>query len=210
MSESSTETNVAPRQLPVVNAMPGPALQTMGEDVQLRTSNEVQGFQYSRVKAFVYTFSVFFKLPLLPLWPIFIAKEANDWSIARNYFKTLRYCFKVVVDQIRFGSFFRMVKYNTFMTPEQVEARIAQREGACSRCAKCCKQFDCIFLGQEDGGDYYCKVYRSDYWYYGTCGRYPLDQRDIDFHACPGFSFPDDTPAHKDTSHKEKKLPIAA
>lgn len=214
-SGTQTEPNLAaPRALPVVNKMPppmgGPALQTMGDDVQLRTSNEVEGFTYSRLKGIWFTFSVFLKLPLLPLWPIFIAKEADDWSIARNYFKTLRYCFKVIVDQIRFGSFFRMVKYNTLMTADQVEARIAQRQGACSRCAKCCKQFDCIFLGQEEEGDYFCKVYRSDYWYYGTCGRYPLDQRDIDYHACPGFSFESDIPAHKDKSHKEQEQPARA
>ena len=74
------EPNLAtPRPLPVVGKMPGPMLQTMGDDVVLRTSNEVEGFRYSRLKGIWFTFSVFLKLPLLPLWPFFIAKEAKDW-----------------------------------------------------------------------------------------------------------------------------------
>lgn len=186
----SVETPSAARPLPLatVEAEP-PALKTMGDDVVLRTSNEVEGFQYSRAKAVFYAFSALFKLPFLPLWPYFLSKEVNDPSYFRNYFKTLTYCIKVIIDQIRFGSFIRMLRYN-LMHPEEIERRIASRKGACSRCAKCCQQFDCIFLGKDDAsGDFYCKVYRTDYWFYGTCGRYPLDQVDIDYHACPGFSF---------------------
>lgn len=188
----SVETKPAPtpRRLPVVSETTGPAvLQTMGDDVEVRTSNEVEGFEYSRVKAVLYSLRIILQIPLLPLWPIFIAREANDPSFRRNYFKTLRYCFKVIVDQIRFGSFFRMLKYNLLMSPDQIQQRLGKRKGACSRCAKCCKQFDCLFLGRSEEGDYICKVYHTDYWFYGTCGRYPLDQVDIDYHACPGFSF---------------------
>lgn len=194
---TAVETPVRPRQLPVVAAAPAPsqdeanlALVTMGEDVQLRRSNEVAGFQYSRLKGLWFTFTMFLKLPLFPLWPFFIAIMVKDASYARRYFHTLGYCFKVLIDQVRFGSAWRMVVYNVFMTPATMEKRISLRRGACSRCAKCCKQFDCLFLGTDPkSGDYICKVYGTDYWYYGTCGRYPLEQIDIDYHACPGFSF---------------------
>lgn len=190
---SSSPARPLPLAPPVDAAAPqpgqGPALQTMGDDVVLRTSNEVAGFEYSRSKAAVFAIKSLLRLPFLPLWPYFIAKEVNDPSYFRNYFKTLTYCIKVVVDQIRFGSFIRMLRYNLLFSPEEIERRIASRSGACSRCAKCCQQFDCLFLGKDDHGDFYCKVYRTDYWFYGTCGRYPLDQVDIDFHACPGFSF---------------------
>lgn len=189
---SSVEARPKARALPVVTAQ---KLQTTfqpesfkGEE---RKSNEVEGFVYKRWKGVLYTIGILFKLPFLPLWPFFIAKEAKDWSIARNYFKTLSYCIKhVIVAQIRFGSFLRLLKYNLLMGPEEVKRRIAMRRGACTRCAKCCQQFDCIFLGRDESTkEFYCKVYGTDYWYYGTCGRYPLDQWDIDAHACPGFSF---------------------
>jgi hypothetical protein len=192
---TAVETPVRPRQLPVVAAAPAaapaPALVTMGEDVVLRKSNEVEGFRYSRLKGIWFTITMFLKLPLFPLWPFFIAWMVKDSGYAKRYFHTLAYCFKVLIDQVRFGSAWRMVRYNVFMTPESVEKRINLRRGACSRCAKCCKQFDCLFLGQQENGDYICKVYGTDYWYYGTCGRYPLEQIDIDYHACPGFSFPE-------------------
>lgn len=180
-----------PRSLPVV---PAQKLQTTFQPESFqgegRKSNEVEGFVYSRWKGVLYTVAILFKLPFLPLWPFFIAREAKDWSIARNYFKTLLYCFDVIVQQIRFGSFVRLLKFNLLMGPDEVKRRIALRRGACTRCAKCCQQFDCIFLGRDESTkEFYCKIYATDYWYYGTCGRYPLDQSDIDAHACPGFSF---------------------
>lgn len=192
MASSVDARPTKPRSLPVV---PAPAvLQTtfqptafQGEE---RKSNEVEGFRYSRWKGIAYTLMIVLQLPFLPLWPFFIAKEAKDWSIARNYFGTLWYCFDVIVQQIRFGSFVRLLKYNLLMGPDEVKRRIAQRRGACTRCAKCCQQFSCIFLGKDPSTkEFYCKVYGTSYWYYGTCGRYPLDQADIDAHACPGFSF---------------------
>ena len=183
---AATETQVAPKPLPVVSS---PTVSA--DNGELRTSNEVDGFVYSRPQMIWQTFLLFCRVPFFPFWPFFIAYEAKDWSIARNYFGTLWYCMKVVVAHIRFGSMLRLLKYNLFMNPEEMRKRIDLRRGACSRCAKCCKQFDCIFLGQDDQGEYICKVYRTTYWYYGTCGRYPLEQIDIDYHACPGFSFAD-------------------
>ncbi len=182
---SSSQTATAARPLPVVSSSPPPA----AEEHEERTSNEVDGFTYSRFKGLLYTLAILLKLPFIPLWPFFIAYESRDWSIARDYFGTLGYSFRVVVAHIRFGSFLRMIKYNLLLSPKVVQDQIMKRRGACSRCAKCCKQFECIFLGKDDEGEHYCKIYRTSYWYYGTCGRYPLEQVDIDFHACPGFSF---------------------
>jgi hypothetical protein len=197
----SVEARPAPRALPVVPTTPTTFQPTFtpstfhGEE---RKSNEVEGFVYKRWKNVLYTVGILLKIPLLPFWPLFIAREAKDPSLAtKKYFKTLAYCLNVVVQHIRFGSFLRMIKFNLLMGPEEMKRRIAQRRGACTRCAKCCQQFDCIFLGRdEQTREFFCKVYGTDYWYYGTCGRYPLDQADIDAHACPGFSFePQEAPA---------------
>jgi hypothetical protein len=129
-------------------------------------------------------------LPLIPLWPFFVARDMNDWSLARNYGATMKYLLKTIGTHLRHGSIIRMIRYNLFLGADEVNRRIATRDGACTRCAKCCKQYDCIFLGQnEETKDYHCKIYKTSYWYYGTCGRYPIDQQDIDDHACPGFSF---------------------
>ena len=176
-----------PRPLPVLEST---AVAVKEEDEGLRTSNGVDGFRYSRLFGIFYVLRVVALLPLLPLWPFFIAYEAKDASIAKDYFGTLIYTLKNLWTHVRFGSFVRMVKYNLLWGPEGAKARITKRRGACTRCAKCCKQYDCIFLGEDtENREFYCKVYQTNYWYYGTCGRFPLDQADIDHHACPGFSF---------------------
>lgn len=182
-----------PRPLPLANTSRSQAVAlplAAVEEESLRTSNTVNGFEYSRSKAVWYTLRMLLGLPLLPLWPFFLAREANDWSIARNYVKTMAYCIRTILTHIRHGSFVRMLKYNLVLGPEKVKAQIDKRRGACTRCAKCCRQYECIFLGHDaESKEYFCKVYQTDYWYYGTCGRYPVDQQDIDDHACPGFSF---------------------
>ena len=161
-----------------------------GENGEKR-SDCVAGFRYNRLKQIGYSVGMVLQIFLLPLWPFFLAREAKDWSIARNYVKTMRYCLKAIWEHIAYGSFVRMIKYNVLHGPDYVKNRIAQRRGSCTRCAKCCRSFNCIFLGQDQkSGDYYCKVFGTSYWYYGTCGRYPIDQRDVDDHGCPGFSFP--------------------
>ncbi|RMG09616.1 MAG: hypothetical protein D6731_19145 [Planctomycetota bacterium] len=194
MSEAS-----GPRALPVVTAVEAsvpPLAGAVGTEEELRTSNGVDGFRYSRLKMYLWILKLALGIPLLPLWPFLIAHEARDWSLARNYFGTMGYVLRTCYVHLRFGSVLRMLKYNVLLGPERVKERIAQRRGACTRCAKCCRQYDCIFLGQDpETKEHYCKVYQTNYWYYGTCGRYPLDQADIDAHACPGFSFRDESAA---------------
>jgi hypothetical protein len=182
-----------PRALPVINSTTAVAIPPQEQaDDELRQSNTVADFKYNRWLGLWYTVRLFFVLPLMPLWPFLIAKEAKDWSIARNYFGTIYYCFRTIGIHIRHGSFVRLFKYNIIMGPEETKRRIDKRRGACTRCAKCCRQYDCIFLDQDpETEDFTCKIYQTNYWYYGTCGRYPVDQRDIDDHACPGFSFPE-------------------
>lgn len=158
-------------------------------DQEVRKSNEVNGFTYSRFKAIWYTLRLVLVIPLFPLMPFALAYEAKDWSIARSYFKTLAYCGRVALTHVRHGSVIRMLKYNLLLDKDTIQAAINRRRGACTRCAKCCRQYNCIFLGHDaETKEYSCKIYQTDYWYYGTCGRYPIDQKDIDDHACPGFS----------------------
>ncbi|MBI3723587.1 hypothetical protein HY251_06490 [bacterium] len=175
-----------------------------------KVSNTVKGFEYRRWKMILYTIGTISQIVTLPLWPFFLAKQAKDWSIARNYFGTMRYCLKAIWDHVAYGSLGRMIKYNIAHGPDYVKNRIAQRRGACTRCAKCCRAFNCIFLGQDQSsGDYYCKVFGTAYWYYGTCGRYPIDQRDIDDHGCPGFSFlKGETPRKNGPAPTPRSLPV--
>ena len=132
-----------------------------------------------------------------PLWPIFVSMTVGDWSFTRHYFKTLFFLLKQSMPRVSgHSSFFRMFKYNVFMRPKTLEAQLAKRQGSCTRCAKCCKALECIFLGWDaENSVPFCRVYNTRAWYFGTCSRYPIDQADIDDHGCPGFSFPEDDDA---------------
>lgn len=130
---------------------------------------------------------------LIPLWPIFISLTLRDWSFTRHYFRTLAYCLRSAFPKLNGrSSIARLFKYNLLTKPETLRKKVAARQGACTRCAKCCKQLNCIFLGfDEKQSTTYCRIYNTRYWHLGTCGRYPIDQSDIDDHGCPGFAFSD-------------------
>ncbi len=146
------------------------------------------------------TFLFVLQAAAFPLWPIFISWGLRDWSFTRRYFHTLAYCAKTAFPKMNgHSSISRMIKYNILTTPAQLEAQLQKRRGACTRCARCCKALDCIFLGyDEEASIPYCRAYGTRYWHFGTCGRYPIDQSDVDDHGCPGFSFPDEE--HEPTS----------
>lgn len=131
-------------------------------------------------------------LPLFPFWPIFVSIASKDAYYVNHYFETLWHSLRTLSNAIRNGSWGRIIRYNLFFSPRWVEERLAQRLGACTRCAKCCKMLQCEYLAYNKGSnEYFCSVYDTPYWIFGACGRYPLDQQDIDDYNCPGFAFPD-------------------
>lgn len=52
----------------------------------------------------------------------------------------------------------------------------------CNGCISCCDQLGCIFLDREKK---HCRAYKSFYWNYFNCGRYPTNQFQIDYYKCP-------------------------
>ncbi len=131
------------------------------------------------------------QLVLFPLWPVFISLAARDPYYATRYFQTMWHCVRTFRNTVRNGSLMRIFKYNVLMSPAEVEHALSIRQGACTRCAKCCKMLQCTYLAYDKGSkQYYCQVFNSKYWIFGSCGRFPLDQQDIDDYNCPGFSFP--------------------
>ncbi|MBN1105864.1 MAG: hypothetical protein JXL84_20815 [Deltaproteobacteria bacterium] len=53
---------------------------------------------------------------------------------------------------------------------------------SCGECGKCCRKIKCPFQDKENG---HCMSYDTFYWRYFNCGRYPLNQREIDLYECP-------------------------
>lgn len=128
---------------------------------------------------------------LFPFWPIFVSLQARDPYYVNHYFETLYHCLKTLRNAIRNGSWGRIFKYN-FAPPKKIEEQLGSRLGACTRCAKCCKMLQCEYLAYDKKShEYFCSVYDTRYWVFGACGRYPVDQADIDDYNCPGFAFPE-------------------
>jgi hypothetical protein len=162
------------------------------ESTQKRTSNEVAGFEYKYWKTILVSLGALLAFILfLPILPLITVYKTARKSYFKNYFKTLFYYIRMFPKYILHGTLARVIRYNFFMTPNQVSERLAMRKGACTRCGKCCNQVGCLFLGKDDDGNNVCNAYGTIFWYYGGCGRYPLTQQDIDDHACPGFTFLD-------------------
>lgn len=135
-------------------------------------------------------------VPLVPLWPIFLAIEAKEPYYVNHYFETIWNGFRTLYHAWRNGSILRIFKYNVFSTPAYVEEQLGSRLGACTRCAKCCKMLKCDYLAYDKKShEYYCSVYDTPYWVFGACGRYPIDQEDVDDYNCPGFAFPESVAA---------------
>ncbi|HVY61470.1 MAG TPA: hypothetical protein VHF22_07440 [Planctomycetota bacterium] len=128
---------------------------------------------------------------LMPFWPIFVSIGARDAYYVNHYFETLWHCLRTMRNAIRNGSWGRIFKYNLADT-RQIEEQLGARMGACTRCAKCCKMLQCDYLAYDrKTHEYFCSVYDTPYWILGACGRYPIDQTDIDDYNCPGFAFPE-------------------
>lgn len=159
-----------------------------------RRSNEVAEFEYVYWKQVVVTFFAVISVILaLPIWPFIMTAKTGNRSYRRRYFHSILSVLVKIPSFFTYGTLSRGFRYNLLLTPEETKRRLSLREGACTRCAKCCQQLDCVFLGSTEAGDHMCTVYGGLYWHYGTCGRYPLSQKDVDDHACPGFSFLDES-----------------
>jgi hypothetical protein len=141
---------------------------------------------------FVFLLKVLAAVPLVPLWPVFLSIEARDAYYVNHYFETILHGLRTLYHAFKNGSWVRIFKYNIFTTPAYIEEQLGARLGACTRCAKCCKMLKCDYLAyNKKDHEYYCSVYNTPYWIFGACGRYPIDQSDIDDYNCPGFAFPE-------------------
>ena len=52
---------------------------------------------------------------------------------------------------------------------------------SCNGCISCCELIKCELIDKENAG---CLVYDTPYWRYFNCGRFPENQRQIDYFRC--------------------------
>jgi hypothetical protein len=53
---------------------------------------------------------------------------------------------------------------------------------SCGPCGRCCELIGCPVLDPDSGG---CRGYDGFFWRYFNCGRFPSEQREIDYYGCP-------------------------
>jgi hypothetical protein len=53
---------------------------------------------------------------------------------------------------------------------------------SCADCGQCCRKISCPLHETARG---HCLGYDSFYWRYFNCGRYPANQKEIDWYECP-------------------------
>ena len=53
---------------------------------------------------------------------------------------------------------------------------------SCGPCTRCCSKLGCPVLDYETG---LCQGYDSFFWRYFNCGRFPVQQSEIDYYDCP-------------------------
>jgi len=52
----------------------------------------------------------------------------------------------------------------------------------CNQCTKCCQILGCPLMDRTNN---LCRSYNSFFWRYFASGRYPVNQRQIDYYDCP-------------------------
>ncbi len=52
---------------------------------------------------------------------------------------------------------------------------------SCGPCTRCCSKIHCPVLDESTG---LCRGYNSFFWRYFNCGRYPSEQREIEYYLC--------------------------
>jgi hypothetical protein len=65
---------------------------------------------------------------------------------------------------------------------------------SCGPCTRCCSKIHCPVLDQATG---LCGGYNSFFWRYFNCGRYPSEQREIDYYLCNKWQMKEPPPERR-------------
>jgi len=133
-------------------------------------------------------------IPLAPVYSWYLLGS----PFARGYFKhiypvifsILRILFRFVVRK-DYRTFFTVpLTAPPLMSPVKNLIRIRDSwngtEKDCNGCVQCCEMSGCPLLDYKNNR---CLSYGSFYWRYFHCGRYPVNQGQIEYYHCPKWEW---------------------
>lgn len=131
-------------------------------------------------------------LSVILLYPFYAWLFVNNLSISRNVkfiIPTIKTSYLLVFDLITKKAYHEtfpiQITSAPMMAPDANKSRIRHdwpiADGTCNGCTKCCLARKCPLLSKN----HQCLAYGSLYWRYFNCGRYPENQKQIDWYGCP-------------------------
>ena len=146
----------------------------------------------------ILTAGVFCQL-LAPLYSWYFFKDLNFTRYYRYLFPIISVVFRYHRDGLPspgMPGFLNMFAVPLFappmLQPESPRLRVnpswGRDTGDCRGCIQCCIRVRCPLLDQKAGK---CLSYGSFFYRYFNCGRYPVNQFQIDYFHCPKWVFTD-------------------
>jgi hypothetical protein len=147
----------------------------------------------------IITAGVFCQL-LAPLYSWYFFKDLNFTRYYRYLFPIISVVFRYHRDGLPspgMPGFLNMFAVPLFappmLQPESPGLRVnpswGENSGDCRGCVQCCIRVRCPMLDQKAGR---CLSYGSFFYRYFNCGRYPVNQFQIDHFQCPKWFFPEE------------------
>jgi len=127
---------------------------------------------------------------LAPLSSYYFFNDFRFWKYYRYFFPmfkaTLRFTRLWLTSEAYRRSFALSLTAPPMTSPDLSIVKVKSTWNAdvfvCNQCTKCCQHLACPLVDEVNNG---CLSYNSFFWRYFACGRYPINQQQIDYYDCP-------------------------
>ena len=123
---------------------------------------------------------------LAPLFSYWFFGNLRFWKYAGMGPRLMAYAYKMTYRYLK-GEFSPTISLTappmSKPDPRRVKINPSWQNGdSCEGCGLCCRKIACPLHETTNG---YCMGYDAFYWRYFNCGRYPTNQKEIDWYECP-------------------------
>lgn len=127
---------------------------------------------------------------LAPLSSYYLFNDLRFWKYYRYFYPMMKACLRLarlwLTSEAYRKSFAIELTAPPMTSPDLNLVKIKSTWNAavfdCDQCTRCCRVLACPLI---DEVNHKCLSYNSFFWRYFACGRYPINQAQIDFYDCP-------------------------